>query len=329
MPENLPGVSNFAQIGHICHLNLRKVHEPYENLIGEVVLDKISNCRTVVVKEKAIENEFRTLPLKIIAGEKTAGSLICEHKEHGNTFRMNFETVYWNSRLQEEHNNVSQWIVNRAKESKSRIHIIDACCGIGPFVIPLAKSKKKVVQNPNIGHIFANDLNPESMKWMKKNLEINKVEGYVDFSEPMDGVRFIKNCFEKKNSTTEKPLFEQDSEIVILMNLPRFSVSELMPKMLGLFDKSSQIIIPDCIKIIAHHMSPEKSETLIDKKADSDEIFEKVQKELPEGFELEKFWNVRQLVGEKYLRILVNVDRRVLFKNDDEPECKKSKLSKE
>ena len=76
-------------------------------------------------------------------------------------------------------------------------------------------------------------------------------------------------------------------------------------------------------------MSPEKSETLIDKKADSDEIFEKVQKELPEGFELEKFWNVRQLVGEKYLRILVNVDRRVLFKNDDEPECKKSKLSKE
>jgi tRNA (guanine37-N1)-methyltransferase len=165
LPENLPAVTNFAQIGHICHLNLRKVHEPYEELIGEVILDKVNNCRTVVVKEKAIENEFRTLPLKIIAGEKTATSMICEHREHGCVFSMNFETVYWNSRLQEEHHNVSQFIIDRCQndEDGKRTHVIDACCGIGPFVIPIAKAKKKVVKNRNIGHIFANDLNPESM----------------------------------------------------------------------------------------------------------------------------------------------------------------------
>ena len=343
LPENLPAVTNFAQIGHICHLNLRKVHEPYEELIGEVILDKVNNCRTVVVKEKAIENEFRTLPLKIIAGEKTATSLICEHKEHGCVFAMNFETVYWNSRLQEEHHNVSQFIIDRCqnRENGKRIHVIDACCGIGPFVIPIAKAKKKVVKNQNIGSIFANDLNPESMKWMIKNTWLNKVDGYVEFNtengeiKPMDGVDFIKDCFLKTDESTNEKILSLDSEVIILMNLPRFSVSELMPRMVGMFadstDNSTENIgNPESIKIIAHHMSPEKGDTLIDKKADPEGVFEQVQGELPEGFKLEQFWNVRQLVGEKYLRILVDVESSVLFGkkiNSGEPVEKKAKLS--
>ena len=46
--------------------------------------------------------------------------------------------------------------------------VFDACAGIGPFVLPAAKQKRCRL-------VYANDLNPESIKWMNKNIETNKV----------------------------------------------------------------------------------------------------------------------------------------------------------
>jgi hypothetical protein len=162
---------------------------------------------------------------------------------------------------------------------------------------------------------------------------LNKVDGYVEFNtengeiNPMDGVDYIKDCFLKTDKSTNAKMLSVDSEVIILMNLPRFSVSELMPRMVGMFGVE-ELEIPKSIKIIAHHMSPEKGDTLIDKKADPDQVFKQVQAELPDGFTLEQFWNVRQLVGEKYLRILVNVERSVLFgEKSGEPVEKKAKIS--
>ena len=44
--------------------------------------------------------------------------------------------------------------------------IADVFAGVGPFALPAAK--KGCV-------VFANDLNPESVKWMRKNVERNHV----------------------------------------------------------------------------------------------------------------------------------------------------------
>ncbi len=65
-------------------------------IAGEVLMDKLSTVRTVVIKRDIIGNEYRTFAMEVVAGEE---NLIADCSENGCTFRMDFSRVYWNSRL--------------------------------------------------------------------------------------------------------------------------------------------------------------------------------------------------------------------------------------
>lgn len=66
LPSELSEIpSSFEQAGHIAHMNLREESLPYKNLIGQVIVDKNPNIRTVVNKIGQIETEFRTFPLEV------------------------------------------------------------------------------------------------------------------------------------------------------------------------------------------------------------------------------------------------------------------------
>jgi tRNA (guanine37-N1)-methyltransferase len=67
--------------------------------------------------------------------------------------------VYWNSRLHTEHDRLVQLF------SPDDV-IADVFAGVGPFALPAAKKGCGVL---------ANDLNPESYKWLLRNVESNKV----------------------------------------------------------------------------------------------------------------------------------------------------------
>lgn len=55
--------------------------------------------------------------------------------------------------------------------------IADVMAGVGPFAVPAAK---------NGCAVLANDLNPNSVKWLKKNVDDNKVSGIlVDSFDPI------------------------------------------------------------------------------------------------------------------------------------------------
>lgn len=165
--------SSFEQIGHIAHLNLRDELRPYRFIIGTVLLDKNPKLKTVVNKIGSIENEWRVFSMELLAGKD---DMIAEVRQHGARFRLDFKKVYWNSRLEAEHLRlVERWF----KEGEV---VADAMSGIGPFAIPAGRRGCRVL---------ANDLNPDSYKWLVENIKINKVAGAVT-AYNLDGRDFLR-----------------------------------------------------------------------------------------------------------------------------------------
>ncbi len=174
MPAHVEQVpSSFEAVGHVAHVNLRDEARPYRRLVGRVLLDKNPGLRTVVSKTGVIENEFRTLPLEVVAGD---ADLDVEVREYGAVFRFNFERVYWNSRLQEEHRR----LVQRFAPSEA---VVDAFCGVGPFAIPAAQKGCRV---------WASDLNPDSYASLVGNIALNRVERQVVRAANVDARPFIR-----------------------------------------------------------------------------------------------------------------------------------------
>lgn len=170
MLDEIP--TGFAQAGHVAHLNLRKEFKPYGPLIGQVILDKNAKVETVVDKIDLIGTKFRTFKMKVLAGKD---DFIVEQQESGCKFRFDFSSVYWNSRLGTEHERlISQFQPNEV--------VGDVFAGVGPFAVPAGR--KNVL-------VLANDLNPESYKYLKENIVINNVQEFVQ-AYNYDGREFIR-----------------------------------------------------------------------------------------------------------------------------------------
>lgn len=166
--------TGFTITGHIAHLNLRKEFKPYDSLIGQVILDKNNKIDCVVDKVSSIATKFRTFPMKVIAGK--TDNLIVEQKESNCVFKFDFSKVYWNSRLHTEHDRlVTQYF------QPGEI-VCDVFAGVGPFAVPAGKKEAVVL---------ANDLNPESFKYLQENIKNNKVDLTVKPFN-LDGAQFIK-----------------------------------------------------------------------------------------------------------------------------------------
>lgn len=74
-------------------------------------------------------------------------------------FTFDFSRVYWNSRLQTEHARLVDMF-------QSHEVIADVFAGVGPFALPAAKKGCAVI---------ANDLNPDSYKYLTLNIKDNRV----------------------------------------------------------------------------------------------------------------------------------------------------------
>lgn len=189
MPEELLNEipCGFTIVGHVAHLNIRDQYLPYKEMIGQVVLDKNPRIRTVVNKLDAIDTVFRTFAMEVLAGEN---DFMVEQSESNCRFRFDFSKVYWNSRLHTEHDRL-------IKQFKNGEAVCDAFAGVGPFAVPAGKNNVVV---------FANDLNPDSNKYLVENIKLNKVGTFV---KPYctDARVFIKSAvldlleFQKENPT--------------------------------------------------------------------------------------------------------------------------------
>ncbi|XP_074367263.1 tRNA (guanine(37)-N(1))-methyltransferase 2-like isoform X3 [Apium graveolens] len=157
---------------HVAHVNIKNELLPYKDLIAKVIYDKnYPRIQTVVNKVGCISNEFRVPKFEVLAGK---ADLTTEVKQFGATFKLDYGLVYWNSRLEHEH-------IRLVSQFQAGETICDMFAGIGPFVIPAAKKGCLV---------YANDLNPDSVKYLRINAKINKVEDCVN-TYNMDARNFI------------------------------------------------------------------------------------------------------------------------------------------
>ncbi|KAE9456434.1 hypothetical protein C3L33_11646, partial [Rhododendron williamsianum] len=218
LPEGVIVPSAFETVGHIAHLNLRDEHFPYKKLIAKVVLDKTKpKIQTVVNKIDAIHNDFRTMQLEVLAGNR---SLVTTVVENGLRFHLDLATVYWNSRLATERQRLLNCFI-------SDDVVCDVFAGVGPIAISAARKVK---------HVYANDLNPHAVEYLERNCVHNKLERKLDVFN-MDGRRFIDAVFASRKS---------QSITQVVMNLPN-DAAEYLDVFRGIFStkpKNRGITLP-------------------------------------------------------------------------------------
>jgi tRNA (guanine37-N1)-methyltransferase len=166
----------------------------------------------VVNKTGNIESKFRTFPMEVIAGEDNT---LVEVKQVGARFRFDFRKVYWNSRLQHEH----EYIVKTGIPPGSVV--ADMFCGVGPFAIPLALP-------PGSCKVLANDLNPYSFAALQDNVKLNKVSRLVECFN-MDGRDFV-----------DKIAHDRQAFQHVLMNLPADGIS-FTDVFVGIFARAGRL----------------------------------------------------------------------------------------
>ncbi|GLG97249.1 tRNA (guanine(37)-N1)-methyltransferase [Gryllus bimaculatus] len=155
--------------------------------------------------------EIVSPPVDSVLMELLAGieNMVTRTREHGCLYELDFSTVYWNPRLCTEHERITSKL-------ESGCVLYDVFAGVGPFSIPAGKKKCNVL---------ANDLNPESYKWLNVNCRLNKVQQFVKTFNK-DGRKFIKEDI-KKDIVEKLKNSKFKASIHITMNLPASAVTFL------------------------------------------------------------------------------------------------------
>ncbi len=191
-----------------------------------MTLDKQPSLRTVVNKVDQIDTTFRFFKMEVLAGQH---DFIASIKENGCTFTFDFSSVYWNSRLVQEHTKVVEML-------KRKEVVLDVFAGVGPFAVPAARLKGCTVH--------ANDLNPHSFKYLKENAKKNRVSNAVK-AYNLDGREFLVSVTRQlvddatarlavgKGELNSAGMVEVYSHVI--MNLPASAV-EFLDVFRGLFN---------------------------------------------------------------------------------------------
>ncbi|NWG11338.1 class I SAM-dependent methyltransferase family protein [Candidatus Bathyarchaeota archaeon] len=157
---SLPRALDF--VGDIAIIELPPELEAYKNVVGDAVLKTHKTVRTVLAKAGAISGPYRLRKFHVIAGEHKTETI---HKEYGCQYHVDLAKAYFSPRLSYEHSRVASQVRNGET-------VIDLFAGVGPFAILIAKTYENV-------KVYAVDANPDAVKFLRKNIRLNRVESKV------------------------------------------------------------------------------------------------------------------------------------------------------
>jgi len=155
-------VRAYDVVGDIAIIIISPELEKKEKIIGETILKIHKNIKVVAKRYGNYGGEFRTIPLKIIAGENRKET---EYKEHGVRFFLNPEKVYFSVRSSNERKRL-------ASSVKPGEDVLIMFSGIGAFPLVIAKNSpaREIVgiEKNQVAHAYA-------MKSLQRNKKIRDV----------------------------------------------------------------------------------------------------------------------------------------------------------
>ncbi|MCE2505529.1 MAG: class I SAM-dependent methyltransferase family protein [Nitrosopumilaceae archaeon] len=188
-------ISAFDQIGDIIIVRIPDSLLSKKKIIGETLLNDVKIARSVFYQASAVEGDFRTRNLEIIAGEDNTET---EYKEFGCKFIVDVENAFFSPRLSTERDRIS----NLIQDGEIMTNMF---AGVGMFSIIAAKKKKCTV--------YSLDINPIASELCERNIKLNKLAGEV-ISINEDAAKIINELLLDKSDRTLMLLPERSDEFL-------------------------------------------------------------------------------------------------------------------
>jgi len=152
--------SSFDIVGNILIFSdFPKGMSKKEKMIGNEILKNYKQIKSVFKKTKKYSGSYRTLKLKLLAGENKRETI---HKENNISLKLNVEKVYYSPRLSEERKRIFRQV-------KTNENILVMFSGIASYPIVISK-------NTRTKKIVGIEINPTAYKYAVENLKLNKID---------------------------------------------------------------------------------------------------------------------------------------------------------
>jgi len=172
----LPG--GFEVIGDIAIINIPPALDQEKELIARTLATMRKDVKAVLRKLHKIEGSARAGEFELLVGDRTTTL----HKENNCLFYLDVARTFFSGKLAYERDR----IVRKVHDDED---VLVLFCGAGPFLIPIKKYK-----NVRIAGL---DNNPAACAFLKKNLEINKIEADIVLGDGITMERLFKKTFDR------------------------------------------------------------------------------------------------------------------------------------
>lgn len=132
-------------------------------LIAESILKMNKNIKSILEKISARKGDFRTRKYELLVGNKDTEVM---HKENGYWLKLDPQKVYFSTREGTEREKIAQQV------DRGEIVMV-FFAGIGAYPVAIAS------EQPDVEKIYAIEINPDAIEYMKQNLRINRIADKV------------------------------------------------------------------------------------------------------------------------------------------------------
>ncbi|MDO8726351.1 MAG: class I SAM-dependent methyltransferase family protein [Candidatus Methanoperedens sp.] len=168
----------FEVIGDIAVLSLPPLLYDEKHLVAQALVSQNKNVKVVLLKKNKLSGENRTAEFEIVIGDRTSTI----HKENDCLFNVDIARTYFSGKLYFERSRI-------ADEVKDGENVLVLFCGVGPFLMPIAKKK-----NVNI---IGLEKNPFACTLFRKNAGLNHIGADIILGDANSICNIFKTRFDR------------------------------------------------------------------------------------------------------------------------------------